>query len=96
VIAPGVVRTDMTSGMKTFRGVRVAMPADVGKAVVRTLRHPRFAVFVPAEMSVPAMAYSALPYRSRFAVVRAIRADRTALEVDRGARTAYNARIKPQ
>jgi len=93
VIAPGIVQTDMTKGVKDFRGVRAIPPEQVAAAVVAVLRRPRPVTFVPREVGVAAMVYSALPHRLRFAITRAMRADALAFEVDREARAEYDARL---
>ena len=47
-VMPGVVNTELASGLPSARGVKNVEPEDVAAEIVSALEHPRFDVFVPA------------------------------------------------
>jgi short-subunit dehydrogenase len=92
LVMPGVVRTELATGLRTPRGVKVVTPEAVAEAVVGALKVPRFDVFIPRTGGVIIQLGGALPRRVRDAIVRAMHADEVATDVDRAARAAYEAR----
>ena len=92
VVMPGIVRTELATGVAEARGVKSVAPDDVATEVIGALKVPRFDVFVPRSAG-PLVAFgSALPRRLREALSRALKADQALLKTDRSARIAYEAR----
>src|SRR5690242_3958142 len=87
VVMPGIVRTELTTGLADARGVKTVLPEDVAGEIVAALQKPRFDVFVPRSTG-PLIAFgAAIPRRAREAVARALKADDALLKTDRAART---------
>jgi NAD(P)-dependent dehydrogenase (short-subunit alcohol dehydrogenase family) len=92
VVMPGIVRTELTTGLSDARGVKTLQPEDVAEEIVGALRKPRFDVFVPRSSGALVQLGAALPRRLRLAVVRALKGDQTTAHIDAGERAAYEAR----
>jgi NAD(P)-dependent dehydrogenase (short-subunit alcohol dehydrogenase family) len=92
VVMPGIVRTELATGLGEARGVKTVTVEDVAEAVVAALQVPRFDVYVPRNTGMLVQLGAALPRRAREAVARAIGADGALLGTDRAARAAYEAR----
>jgi NAD(P)-dependent dehydrogenase (short-subunit alcohol dehydrogenase family) len=92
VVMPGIVRTELTTGLGEARGVKTVTVEEVAAAVVDALQRPRFDVFVPRNAGVLVQLGSALPRRLREAIAKAVKADQALLETDRAARAAYEER----
>jgi hypothetical protein len=93
VVAPAVIKTEMSKGLTEVKGLRAVTPDEVGEAIVDGLKHPRFAIFVPKAMGVMAFAYTSLPYRARAFLARATNSDKLLLNVDQNARKAYESGV---
>jgi NADP-dependent 3-hydroxy acid dehydrogenase YdfG len=89
---PVVVRTELASGASDARFVARLEPEDVADAVIRTLRVPRFEVFVPRYMNALMTFAAVLPRPAREAMARALKADRVFMDVDAAARSEYELR----
>ena len=75
-VMPGIVRTELASGLgeaKMFKSVR---PEDVADAIVSALCKPRFDVFVPRSLGTMGKLTRLLPRRAGEAFARALKADR--------------------
>jgi NAD(P)-dependent dehydrogenase (short-subunit alcohol dehydrogenase family) len=92
VVLPGIVRTELTTGMSDARGVKTLLPEDVAAEIVGALKRPRFDVFVPRSSGPLIQLGAALPRRVRLAVARMMKADQTTAHADGAARAAYEAR----
>jgi NADP-dependent 3-hydroxy acid dehydrogenase YdfG len=92
VVMPGVVNTELASGLKAARGVKNVDPQDVADAIVRALKFPRFDVFVPKSIGAIHRALHLVPRSVAEAFARAIRADRVLVEIDQGQRRSYEDR----
>jgi short-subunit dehydrogenase len=92
VVMPGIVRTELSTGLKDARGVKTLLPEDVAAEIVSALEVPRFDVYVPRSTGPLVMLAGALPRRLREGMSRALRADEVAAKADRASRTAYEAR----
>jgi NAD(P)-dependent dehydrogenase (short-subunit alcohol dehydrogenase family) len=92
VVMPGIVRTELSTGLTEARGVKSVSADDVASEVVRALKVPRFDVFVPRSTGPLVAIGSALPRRAREGLVRLLKADEALLKTDRSARAAYEAR----
>ncbi len=91
-VMPGIVKTELGSGLPQARLVRHTEPETVAAAIVAVLRAPRFDVFVPRTIG-PLIAFAnLLPRVAREALARALKADRVLDLPDPGVRSAYEAR----
>jgi NAD(P)-dependent dehydrogenase (short-subunit alcohol dehydrogenase family) len=92
VVMPGIVRTELSTGLADARGVKSVTVEDVAREVVSALKVPRFDVFVPRSSGPLVAVAAALPRRAREALGRAIGVDRVAADADPSARAGYEAR----
>jgi short-subunit dehydrogenase len=92
VVMPGIVRTELTTGLVDARGVKSLSADEVASAIADVLKRPRFDVFLPKSTGPLITLGAAVPRRAREAVVRALKADQALLKTDRTARTAYEER----
>jgi hypothetical protein len=90
---PGIVNTELSSGMTEARGVKNLTPQEVAAEVVGALELPRFEVFVPRSTGPLLKVAGILPRRAREALARVMRADRVAVAVDASKRAAYESRV---
>jgi short-subunit dehydrogenase len=93
VIAPAVIKSEMSKGLKDVRGVRAVEPSEVAAGIIDVLKFPRFAVFVPKSIGVMSMSFSAVPYRIRHLLTRISRTDLLLLNADKNARADYEQRV---
>jgi NADP-dependent 3-hydroxy acid dehydrogenase YdfG len=91
VVMPGVVDTELATGVGTPRGIPRIKPHDVAEAIVETLRRPRFDVYVPRSLGPLTALSAAMPRSVRELAMRAIGADRV-LWVEAAARRGYELR----
>lgn len=91
VVMPGLVRTELSAGIRSARGLRSVSPEQVAEGIVRTLRKPRFAVHVPREIAPLTALSGLLPFRGRRRVGLLLGLDR-AYHADMAARARYEAR----
>ena len=92
VLMPAVVDTAMSVGTGT--GVATLLePADVARAVLRTIARPRFEVTIPRYIGPVAAAVNVLPGWMRDSIGRMLVPDQVR-EVDRLARTGYDAQFR--
>lgn len=94
VVAPAVIKTEMSVGIKEVRGIRASTPEEVAEAIVHGLRYPKFAIFVPRSIGFMALTFSAIPYRARHFLARLAKSDKLLLDFDAGARAAYETRVQ--
>jgi len=93
VVAPAVIQTEMSAGLKEVRGLKPSTPEDVAEAIIDGLRRPRFAVFQPKAIGAMAFTFSAMRYRLRHALARLAKRDKLLLDFDPSARAAYETRV---
>ena len=75
-VMPGIVRTELATGLPQARFVKHIPPERVAAAIVDVLRRPRFDVFVPSEIGPLTSFAGILPRRAREALSRALKIDR--------------------
>jgi NADP-dependent 3-hydroxy acid dehydrogenase YdfG len=75
-VMPGIVKTELATGLPEPRFVKHTEPATVAAAIVDVLRAPRFDVFVPREIGPLMRVAGVLPRAAREALSRALKADR--------------------
>ncbi len=91
-VMPGVVNTELASGLQEARGVKNINPEDVAAEIVDALEVPRFDVFVPRSIGPINKVMGLLPRTGREAVARALKADKVLAEADPNARREYELR----
>src|SRR5215218_5149836 len=72
VVMPGIVRTELATGLAEARGVKSVTADEVATEVVAALKVPRFDVYVPRSAGPLVGFASALPRRWREALARAL------------------------
>ena len=92
VVMPGIVRTELATGLAEARGVKTLSAEDVASEIVAVLKVPRFDVYLPRSTGPLVGIGAALPRRAREAIARMLKADQALLKTDRSARQAYEAR----
>ena len=92
VVMPGIVKTELSTGLVDTPAFKPSTPDQVADAVVDALKFPRHDVFVPKSIGPAWAGLNLLPRRAREGVGRALKLDRALREADRGARAAYEAR----
>ena len=93
VVMPGIVKTELASGLQDARGVKAVTPEQVADHVLAALKAPYFDVFVPKSIAAIHAVVSPFPRKVREGVARAIKADRVLLDAAHSsARAAYEAR----
>jgi NAD(P)-dependent dehydrogenase (short-subunit alcohol dehydrogenase family) len=90
-VMPTVVNTELTSGVGQ-KWVKPVEASDVADEIVDALEVPRFDVFVPRANGAIYKVLGPLPRSWREAIGRAMKIDKLMLEVDHGARRAYEER----
>jgi NAD(P)-dependent dehydrogenase (short-subunit alcohol dehydrogenase family) len=91
-VMPTIVNTELTSGV----GQKLVKPVeavDVANAIVDAMEVPRFDVFVPRANGALLKIGALLPRGLREAIGRLMKTDKLMLEVDHGARRAYENRV---
>jgi NAD(P)-dependent dehydrogenase (short-subunit alcohol dehydrogenase family) len=92
VVMPGVVKTELSTGLVETPAFKSSTPEEVADAIVAALQFPRFDVFVPKSIGPTLALTNLIPRRGREAVARALKLDRVLRDADREARAAYEAR----
>lgn len=90
-VMPTVVNTELTSGVDQ-KWIKPVEASDVADAIADAMEVPRFDVFVPRSNGVIYKVVALLPRAWREAVGRFMGVDKLMLEVDHGARGAYEQR----
>jgi NAD(P)-dependent dehydrogenase (short-subunit alcohol dehydrogenase family) len=90
-VMPTVVNTELTSGVGQ-KWVKPVEAEDVANEIVAAMEVPRFDVFVPRANAAIYKIVGLLPRAWREAIGRAMKIDKLMIEVDHGARRAYEER----
>jgi NAD(P)-dependent dehydrogenase (short-subunit alcohol dehydrogenase family) len=90
-VMPTVVNTELTSGVGQ-KWIKAVEASDVANEIVDAMEVPRFDVFVPRANGGLYKFMQLLPRTWREAIGRAMKVDKLMLEVDHGARRAYEER----
>jgi NAD(P)-dependent dehydrogenase (short-subunit alcohol dehydrogenase family) len=93
-VMPSFTATDLIAGTKGTKLIANVEPEAVATAIARAIEKGKPDVYVPAAVGVIARTQPLIGRRVRDAINHAIGADRTFLEVDRGARAEYDGRIR--
>jgi len=93
LVMPGVVNTELATGLKQARGVSNVEPEDVADAIADALEQGRFEVFVPKSIGPITRVLTLVPRPARDALVRVLKADRVLIDAaESGERTKYELR----
>ena len=92
-VLPGVVNTDLTSGLRDHWLLRSCEPEDVAGAVLEAVQRGRRTVYVPARLRAASWVYGMLPSAARTRVMAMVGADHQMLDGDPHARTGDQTRI---
>ncbi|MGN6217783.1 MAG: SDR family oxidoreductase [Solirubrobacterales bacterium] len=90
-VMPTVVNTELTSGVGQ-KWVKPVEASDVANEIVAAMEVPRFDVFVPRANAAIYKIIGLLPRSWREAIGRAMGVDKLMIDVDHGARRAYEER----
>jgi NAD(P)-dependent dehydrogenase (short-subunit alcohol dehydrogenase family) len=90
-VMPTVVNTELTSGVGQ-KWIKPVEAEDVANEIVEAMEAPRFDVFVPRANGGMIKVMMLLPRGAREAIGRFMKTDKLMLEVDHGARRAYEER----
>jgi len=92
-VMPAVVRTELAVGLGESPAIKTVTAEQVAGAIVGTLRHPRFDVYVPRSLDWAGRITRVLPRRAGEWIVRALGGDRILTAgVGSPVRTEYEAR----
>ena len=92
-VMPGIVNTELASGLEDARFVKKVSPEDVADAIVGALERPHFDVFVPKSAGYIGQVMATLPRGAREAIARWLKADRVLIDAAHGQeRAAYERR----
>ncbi len=91
-VMPTIVNTELTSGVGQ-RWIKPVEASDVADAIAEALEVGRYDVWVPRENGAFYRVMMNLPRTWREAVGRRMKVDRLMIEVDHGARDAYEERV---
>ncbi len=91
-VMPGIVNTELATGLQQARGIKSVNPEDVAAEIVDALEVPRFDVYVPRSIGPINKVMGLLPRSGREAVARALKADKVLAEADPNARREYELR----
>ncbi|WP_372791951.1 SDR family oxidoreductase [Paraconexibacter sp.] len=92
-VMPSFTQTELIAGTQGTRFIQTVTPDDVASAIVSAIAVPRADVYVPRIVGGAVRANQLLGRRFRDTSARMIKADRTFLEVDAGAREVYDRRL---
>jgi NADP-dependent 3-hydroxy acid dehydrogenase YdfG len=91
-VMPGVVNTELATGLQESRGVKKVEPDDVAAEIVAALEKPRFDVFVPRSIGPISQVMNLMPRGGREAIGRALKVDKVLAGADQAARRGYELR----
>jgi NAD(P)-dependent dehydrogenase (short-subunit alcohol dehydrogenase family) len=92
VVMPGIVKTELSTGLVETPAFKSSTPEQVADAIVDACKFARFDVFVPKSIGPTLAFFGLVPRRAREAAGRVMKLDRALLDADRSARAAYEAR----
>jgi NAD(P)-dependent dehydrogenase (short-subunit alcohol dehydrogenase family) len=79
-VLPAIVRTELTAGVGQTRAIRPVEASDVARAILATLRRPRFEVYIPRSAGTISKLAQALPRPGRESLIRLLKADTVLLD----------------
>jgi short-subunit dehydrogenase len=93
-VLPGVVGTELVSGLAIPRFVRATRPSGVADAIVGVVRSGRFEVYAPRSIGHATRLTRLFPRGVVEAAGRAVGANKVLFEHDRAARREYDDRVR--
>jgi NAD(P)-dependent dehydrogenase (short-subunit alcohol dehydrogenase family) len=95
VVIAGPATTELGSGLRPLRGIKLLQAADVAEAIVHGLRAGTPDIYVPRRLEPLLRATPLAPRGFGYLLRRAFGGDRVLAKADPLARAAYEARIAP-
>jgi short-subunit dehydrogenase len=93
-VLPALVNTELADGVKRTRASRVIEPEDVAAEIVKALRKPKVAIYVPASMGAVTRATNLIPRRVGDKIMTATGSDHLLADaMASGQRDAYEQRV---
>jgi NADP-dependent 3-hydroxy acid dehydrogenase YdfG len=92
-VMPSFTNTELIAGTKGTRFLKNVEPEDVAEAIVAVIAHPKPDVYVPKAVGTIVRTQPLIGRRVRDRLNKALKADRTFLEIDHAQRAAYDTRI---
>jgi NAD(P)-dependent dehydrogenase (short-subunit alcohol dehydrogenase family) len=92
IVMPVVVNTELGSGLRKTRAVKVVEPQDVADAIVEAVRTGRVDVWVPRAMQILFRSQPVLPRGVADFITKLLKGDQVLVDPDRLARGAYEQR----
>ncbi|HWE10612.1 MAG TPA: SDR family oxidoreductase [Solirubrobacteraceae bacterium] len=92
IVMPVVVNTELGSGLRKTRGVKVVEPEDVANAIVEALQTGRVSVFVPRNIEVLFRLMNVVPRSVADFITKLLKADEVLVNPDHMLRSAYEQR----
>jgi short-subunit dehydrogenase len=92
IVMPAVVNTELGSGLRESRGIKVVEPEDVADAVVEALQTGRVDVYVPRQVGVLMRFGNVLPRSVADLVIKVLKGDQVLVNPDQLLREAYEKR----
>jgi short-subunit dehydrogenase len=92
VVMPGIVRTELATGLTESRFIKPIEASDVADAIVKTLQRPKFDVFVPKSLDATFRFTRLLPRTAAEWMARAFKSDQVLFNTSPEARREYEAR----
>jgi NADP-dependent 3-hydroxy acid dehydrogenase YdfG len=92
LVMPGIVNTELATGLPQTRGVKVSEPEDVANEILDALRTPRMEIFVPRNIKGFYKLGMVLPRRGAEAIAKLTKADDAIASADSAARASYEDR----
>jgi NAD(P)-dependent dehydrogenase (short-subunit alcohol dehydrogenase family) len=94
IIMPAVVNTELGSGLRESRGIKVVEPEDVADAIVEALQTGRVDVYIPRQLGVLMRLGNVLPRSVADLVVKVLKGDQVLVNPDQLLREAYEKRTR--
>ena len=92
IVMPVVVNTELGSGLRKSRGVKVVEPDDVAAAIVEALQTGRVDVFVPKSVAGLFRSMNLVPRGVADFITKVLKGDQVLVNPDHGLRAAYEKR----
>jgi len=92
IVMPVVVNTELGSGLRKSRGVKVVEPDDVAAAIVEALQTGRVDVFVPKSVAGLFRSMNLVPRGVADFITKLLKGDQVLVNPDHGLRAAYEKR----
>lgn len=92
-VFPAITNTGLADGLGNLRGMPRMEAADIAKEIVRGLERPRLELPAPRSLGWMLGFVSAMNWRVRLWLARAIKSDRVISQIDYGKRKEYEERV---